>query len=79
MGAFSPLGLEVAVTELDVRVQLPSNETFLALQAKVYKNVRSQPFMPPPWDISIGWELSFLAFLLVFHSQTALSCVQAAR
>ncbi|KAK7752563.1 hypothetical protein SLS62_005531 [Diatrype stigma] len=38
MDAFSALGVEVAVTELDVRVQLPSNETSLAWQAEVYKN-----------------------------------------
>lgn len=39
MDSYSEFGVEVAVTELDVRVQLPANETSLAWQAEVYKNV----------------------------------------
>ncbi|EMR67385.1 putative glycoside hydrolase family 10 protein [Eutypa lata UCREL1] len=38
MDSYSALGVEVAVTELDVRVQLPANETSLAWQAEAYKD-----------------------------------------
>jgi len=38
MRAFTALGVEVAQTELDVRILLPTNATNLALQSEVYKN-----------------------------------------
>ncbi|RYO76514.1 hypothetical protein DL766_009685 [Monosporascus sp. MC13-8B] len=38
MKSYAALGVEVAVTELDVRIQLPVNETSLARQAEAYKN-----------------------------------------
>ncbi|KAI5859592.1 glycoside hydrolase family 10 protein [Durotheca rogersii] len=38
MESYAALGVEVALTELDVRVQLPANETSLGWQAEVYKN-----------------------------------------
>ncbi|RYO98088.1 hypothetical protein DL764_007189 [Monosporascus ibericus] len=38
MKSYAALGVEVAVTELDVRIQLPVNETSLAWQAEAYKN-----------------------------------------
>lgn len=43
MDSYSALGVEVAVTELDVRVQLPANETSLAWQAEAYKDVSEVP------------------------------------
>jgi endo-1,4-beta-xylanase len=36
---FASLGLDVAITELDVRMQLPSDSTKLATQATYYRNV----------------------------------------
>ncbi|MGB3437177.1 MAG: endo-1,4-beta-xylanase [Actinophytocola sp.] len=36
---FADLGLDVAITELDVRMQLPSDSTKLATQATYYRNV----------------------------------------
>ncbi|TDV47862.1 endo-1,4-beta-xylanase [Actinophytocola oryzae] len=36
---FADLGLDVAITELDVRMQLPSDSTKLATQATYFKNV----------------------------------------
>jgi endo-1,4-beta-xylanase len=36
---FADLGLDVAITELDVRMQLPANATKLATQATYYRNV----------------------------------------
>ncbi|KAI1074517.1 family 10 glycosyl hydrolase [Whalleya microplaca] len=38
MQSFAALGVEVAVTELDVRIETPSNETSLGWQAEAYKN-----------------------------------------
>jgi endo-1,4-beta-xylanase len=38
MKAFADMGLEVAVTELDVRIEEPENSTNLAAQSEVYKN-----------------------------------------
>lgn len=40
MESYGALGVEVALTELDVRVETPVNETNMAWQAEVYKNVR---------------------------------------
>ena len=39
LARFAALGLDVAITELDVRVQLPSDATKLATQATYYRNV----------------------------------------
>ncbi len=33
------LGLEIAITELDVRIKVPANDTGLAQQAKIYSNI----------------------------------------
>lgn len=41
---FADLGVEVALTELDVRLQTPSNATNLAWQREAYKNVSVWPF-----------------------------------
>ncbi|KAI2619455.1 glycoside hydrolase family 10 protein [Hypomontagnella submonticulosa] len=38
MQSYAALGVEVALTELDVRVETPANETNMAQQAEVYKN-----------------------------------------
>ncbi|KAL7628500.1 hypothetical protein AAE478_000015 [Parahypoxylon ruwenzoriense] len=38
MESYAELGVEIALTELDVRVELPANETSLEWQAEVYKN-----------------------------------------
>ncbi|KAH6877079.1 family 10 glycosyl hydrolase [Thelonectria olida] len=38
MQSYEKLGVEVALTELDVRIQLPVNKTNLAWQKEVYKN-----------------------------------------
>lgn len=38
MQAFADLGLDVAVTELDVRLKEPENLTNLVAQSEVYKN-----------------------------------------
>ncbi|KAI1370956.1 glycoside hydrolase family 10 protein [Hypoxylon crocopeplum] len=38
MQSYGALGVEVALTELDVRVEMPANETNMAWQAEVYKN-----------------------------------------
>ena len=38
MKAFADMGLDVAVTELDVRIEEPENSTNLAAQSEVYKN-----------------------------------------
>lgn len=43
MDSYSALGVEVAVTELDVRVQFSANETSLAWQAEAYKDVSEVP------------------------------------
>ncbi|KAK6948051.1 hypothetical protein Daesc_009815 [Daldinia eschscholtzii] len=40
MESYGALGVEVALTELDVRVEMPINETSMAWQSEVYKNVR---------------------------------------
>jgi len=37
--SFAKLGVEVAITELDIRHQLPANETNQAQQKEAYKNV----------------------------------------
>ncbi len=39
MGSYAELGVEVALTELDVRIEMPVNDTNLAWQSDVYKNV----------------------------------------
>lgn len=39
MESYAELDVEVALTELDVRIELPLNETNLAWQKEVYKNV----------------------------------------
>lgn len=39
MKAFTDLGLEVAITELDIRITLPSTAALLAQQSTDYKNV----------------------------------------
>ena len=36
---FTALGLEVAITELDIRMTLPATDALLAQQAKDYQNV----------------------------------------
>lgn len=38
MKAFADMGLDVAVTELDVRLEEPENKANLAAQSEVYKN-----------------------------------------
>lgn len=38
MQKFADMGLDVAITELDVRLQEPENSTNLAMQSEVYKN-----------------------------------------
>jgi endo-1,4-beta-xylanase len=38
MEAFAEMGLDVAVTELDVRLEEPENSTNLAAQSEIYKN-----------------------------------------
>ncbi|KAF3055970.1 Endo-1,4-beta-xylanase D [Daldinia childiae] len=38
MESYGALGVEVALTELDVRVETPANETSMGWQAEVYKN-----------------------------------------
>ncbi|KAI1652455.1 glycoside hydrolase family 10 protein [Daldinia decipiens] len=38
MQSYGALGVEVAITELDVRVEKPANETSMGWQAEVYKN-----------------------------------------
>ncbi|KAI1474102.1 glycoside hydrolase family 10 protein [Daldinia eschscholtzii] len=38
MESYGALGVEVALTELDVRVEMPINETSMAWQSEVYKN-----------------------------------------
>ncbi|KAI1799611.1 glycoside hydrolase family 10 protein [Daldinia bambusicola] len=38
MESYGALGVEVALTELDVRIEMPMNETSMAWQAEVYKN-----------------------------------------
>lgn len=43
MSGYAALGVEVALTELDVRVPLPPNETSLALQKQDYTNVSTPP------------------------------------
>ncbi|KAK1756428.1 endo-1,4-beta-xylanase B [Echria macrotheca] len=39
IAGFTKLGVEVALTELDIRLQLPANETNLAQQKEGYKNI----------------------------------------
>lgn len=46
MESYAATGVEVAVTELDVRIQLPTNETNLEWQSNVYRDVS---FLPPPF------------------------------
>lgn len=43
--SFGALGVEVAYTELDVRIELPVNSTNLEWQKQAYKNVRLPPRM----------------------------------
>lgn len=45
MQSYAATGVEVAVTELDVRIELPTNETNLEWQSNVYRDVS---FLPPP-------------------------------
>lgn len=45
---FTELGVEVALTELDVRLQTPANATNLELQKEGYKNVSTEYLTPKP-------------------------------
>jgi endo-1,4-beta-xylanase len=45
--SYAELGVEVALTELDVRLELPINATNLAWQKEVYKNVSACPQFKP--------------------------------
>ena len=54
MESYAATGVEVAVTELDVRIEMPTNETNLEWQREVYRDVSFTlplpffPFLPSP-------------------------------
>lgn len=57
MESYAATGVEVAITELDVRIQLPSNETSLEWQKNVYRDVSAaspvlSSISPPVTDLT---------------------------
>ncbi len=53
--SFAQLGVEVAFTELDVRIQMPVNDTNLQQQKEGYQNVSSlRQRAPPPLSLSLS-------------------------
>lgn len=56
---FTALGVEVALTELDVRIELPLNATNLEWQYNSYKNVSSQPPPSYRWNVRARLKVEF--------------------
>jgi hypothetical protein len=60
MKAFADMGLDVAVTELDVRLLEPENSTNLASQSEVYKNTTGLACR-----LLLVWGLRFGTFMIL--------------
>ena len=52
---FAALGLKIEVTELDVRVQLPSTAQSLQAQAQIYRDVYDACLQTPACDMVVTW------------------------
>src|SRR6185436_4156218 len=52
---FAALGLKVHITELDIRMQLPSTSALLATQAQNYRDVVAACTSTPACDVVVLW------------------------
>ncbi len=55
LGRFAQAGFAVAITELDVRVSVPANETMLTRQAAVYQSVLAACLATPRCGAFVTW------------------------
>jgi len=58
MGRIHELGLQVHITELDIRIEMPSNETKLAIQAQNYAEVLNTCLGAPNCTALILWGMT---------------------
>lgn len=55
---FAALGLKIQITELDIRLALPSTSTTLATQAQNYRDIYSLCLQQPACDMVVTWGIT---------------------